>query len=226
MNAYSFWQVVQLSLFDLWGRVVAVLPEVVGALIVIILGLIIAPILGGIARKLVDVFKVDALAERMGVHEMIKGYSKKPSISRLIGRLVKWFFVLVFLMAAAEILGWTRITEFLNEIIFYIPQVLIAIVILVFGVIAGKFFEVIVVRSLQGAEAPIEHPELIGKVTRWAFVVFSVLAALLQLGVASSLIEILFAGFVLALALAFGLGGQEAAAKILLHFTPKVAKKK
>ena len=118
-------------------------------------------------------------------------------------------------MAAAEVLGWTRVTEFLNEIIFYIPQVLVAIVILVLSIIAGKFFETVVTRSIQGSNTPVEKPELLGVFTRWAFVVFGILAALLQLGIASTLIEILFGGVILALALAFGLGGRKKAEELL-----------
>ena len=128
-------------------------------------------------------------------------------------------------MAGAEVLKWDRITEFLNEIIFYIPQVLIAVVILVFGSIAGKFFESVVVRTLQGADAAVEDPALMGKITRWSFIVFAVLAALLQLGIAPSLIQILFAGVILALALAFGLGGREHASKLLDHLYSKPKKK-
>ena len=111
---------------------------------------------------------------------------------------------------------------FLNEIVFYIPQVLVAIVILVVSVISGKLFETIVTRSLRGANAPVGKPELMGVITRWAFVLFGALAALLQLGIAPSLIEILFAGIVLALALAFGLGGRKKAEELLDRIDEKV----
>ncbi|MFT5179574.1 MAG: hypothetical protein ACI9GH_000607 [Candidatus Paceibacteria bacterium] len=221
MQAYSFAQVVQISLLDLWGRVVGILPDLVGAIFIIFIGLLVAPIFGGCAKRLVDVLKIDQLAEKMGIHEMVKGYSNKLSVSRIVGKLVKWFFILAFVMAAAEVLQWDRITSFLEEIIFYIPNVLIAVIVLVFGVIAGKFFEIIVVRSLQGAEAPVNNPELLGKITRWSFVVFAVSAALIQLGVAQSLIAILFAGIVLALALAFGLGGRDHASNLLSHVCGK-----
>jgi small-conductance mechanosensitive channel len=118
-------------------------------------------------------------------------------------------------MAAAEVLEWDRITDFLNEIVFYIPNVLIAVVILVLGVIAGKFLDEVVVRSIKGSNTPVNNPEVIGAITRYALITFAVLAALIQLGIAPSLIEILFAGIVLAAALAFGLGGREKAAKLL-----------
>lgn len=215
MQVYSFAQVVQLTMLDLWGRVVSVLPDLIGAIVIVIFGLIVAPLLGGVVKKIIDVLKIDQLSQKVGVNDMFQGYSENLSISLLIGRLVKWFFILAFTMAAAEVLGWDRVTLFLNEIIFYIPQVLVAVVILVLAMIAGKFFETVVVRSIQGSNTPVDKPELLGVVTRWSFVVFGILAALLQLGIAPSLIQILFAGVVFALSLAFGLGGRKKAEEVL-----------
>jgi len=215
MNAYTFTDVIQFSLLDLWGRLIDILPDILGAIIVLLLGFIIAPILGGIVKKFFDVIKIDTLAEHAGLKEITTGYTQNFSISLFLGKIVKWFFVLAFVMAASEILGWERITQFLNEIIFYIPQVLIAIVILVFGVIAGNFFDVLVTRSLIGANAPVDNPQVMGKVTKWAFVLFAIMTAMLQIGIAPSLIQILFAGIVLSLALAFGLGGRDKAGELL-----------
>lgn len=224
--SYTFTQIIQLSLLDLWGRLVEVLPDIIGAIVVVLLGLIVAPILGGIVKKIFDIIRIDDLAEKSGIKEIVSGYSTKFSISLLLGKIVKWFFVIAFLMAAAEILGWNRVTEFLNEIVFYIPQVLIAVIILVFAVIAGNFFDAVVTKSLIGSNAPVDNPQIMGRLTKWSFVLFGVMAAMLQLGVAPSLIQILFAGIVLALALAFGLGGREKAGELLDYiWTPTPTKR-
>ncbi len=215
MSTYTFTQVIQLSLLDLWSRLIGILPDIIGAIIVLLLGFIVAPILGGIVKKVFDIIKIDTLAEKAGFKEITSSYSKDFSISLLLGKIVKWFFVLAFVMASAEILGWTRITQFLNEIIFYIPQVLIAVIILVFGVIAGNFFDVLVTRSLIGTKAPVGNPQVLGHITKWAFILFAVLASMLQIGIAPSLIQILFAGIILSLSLAFGLGGRAKAAELL-----------
>lgn len=225
MGAYSFAQVVQLSLLDLWGRLISILPNMISALVLIVFGLIIAPVLGGVVKKVIDLLRIDNLAHKVGIDDMLKGYSDKFSISLLIGKLVKWFFLLVFFLAAADILGWTRISQFINEIIFYIPQVLIAVIILVFGVIAGKFFETIVTQSIKGSNTPIDNPETIGKITKWVFIIFAALASMVQLGIAPSLIQIFFAGFILSLSLAFGLGGREKAAQLLDHIGGSTKKK-
>lgn len=218
---YSFAQVVQLSLYDLFAKTMGILPDIIGAIIIIVIGLIVAPIFGGIVKKLVDLLKIDALSEKVGLHEILKPFFKKPSIAIFLGKIVKWFFIVAFFMAAAEVLQWDRITEFLNEIVFYIPNVLIAVVILVLGAIAGKFLDEVIVRSLKGSNTPIDNPEILGKMAKVALILFSVLAAFIQLGIATSLIEILFAGIVLAMALAFGLGGREKAAELLSYIGKK-----
>lgn len=224
MSAYLFLQIVRVSLEDLLFRVLSILPDIVGAIIIIVLGLIIAPIIGGVVKRVIDILKIDHLAQKMGVNDMVKGYSKKFSVSSIVGRLVKWFIILAFILAASDVMGWERVSFFLNDIILYIPQVLIAVIILVFGVIAGKFFDVIVTRSLSGSNTPVDNPETLGAVTRWAFIIFAVLAALVQLGIAPSLIEILFGGLVLAIALSFGLGGRDKAAELLDHIGTKKKK--
>lgn len=226
MQVYSFAQIVQLTILDLWGRVLYVLPDLIGAIIILIFGFIVAPVLGALVKRFIDLLHIDTLSKKIGVNDVFQNYSDDFSVSLLIGKLVKWFFILAFTMAAAEVLGWTRITIFLNEIIFYIPQVLVAIVILVLAIIAGKFFETIVISSIKGSNTPIDKPEVLGSVTKWAFLIFGVLAALLQLGIATSLIQILFTGFVFALSLAFGLGGKKKVEEILDNLDTKVTKKK
>ncbi len=224
--SYTFTQIIQLSLIDLWVRLNSILPDIIGAIIVLLLGLIVAPILGGIVKKVFDIIRIDVLAEKAGLKEIVGGYTKNFSISLLLGKIVKWFFILAFVMAAAEILGWVRVTQFLNEIVFYVPQVLIAVVILVFAVIAGNFFDVLVTRSLIGSNAPVDNPQIMGKITKWAFVLFGVMAAMLQIGIAPSLIQILFAGIVRALALAFGLGGKTKAGELLDYMWSAPVEKK
>jgi hypothetical protein len=211
----TFSDVVTSSLYDLYFKMVGIVPSLIGALLIIVVGLIIAPIFGGIVKKIVDTFKIDDIAEKFGLLNILKPYFKKPSLSLFFGKLVKWFFMLAFFMAAADVLKWNQVTDFLNQVILYIPNVLIAAVILVIGLLAGKFVEEVTVRAVKGSNAPVNHPEILGKVSKAAIVIFASLAALIQLGIAASLIQILFAGVVFAMALAFGLGGRAKAEKVL-----------
>ena len=214
----SFAEVVTNSLVNLWNSVIAFTPELLGAFLVFVVGLIVAPIFGGVAKRLIKLTKIDSLSEKMGLTNTFENLGMSFTFSNVIGKLVKWFFLIAFLIAAMDILGWFRATEFLSEIVFYIPNVAVAVIMLAVGLIAGQFIQKIVVTGLKTSGTSIKSPELLGNIARWALIIFASLAALLQLGIAERLIEILFAGVVITLAIAFGLGGREKAAKFLDRF--------
>ena len=217
-NITSFSEAVTGSLINLWNSVIGFAPELIGAFVVLIFGIIIAPIFGNIVKRLVKLTKVDSLSEKTGLTDTFKNLGLSFTFSDIIGKLVKWFFLIAFLIAAMDILGWTSVTEFLKEIILYIPNVAVAIIILAVGLIASQFVQKAVVTGFKTSGVSIKNPELLGNIARWALVIFAALAALLQLGVAERLIEILFAGVIITLALSFGLGGKEKAARFLDRF--------
>ena len=211
-------EIVTNSLINLWDSVIEFVPELLGAFLVFTVGLIVAPILGRVAKRLVKLTKIDTLSEKMGLTNTFENLELRFTFSDVIGKLVKWFFLIAFLMAAMDILGWSRATEFLNQIVLYIPNVAVAVIMIAVGLIAGQFVQKIVITGLKTSGTSIKSPELLGNIARWALIIFAALAALLQLGIAERLIEILFAGVVITLALAFGLGGKEKAAKFLDRF--------
>ena len=217
-NITSFSDAVTNSLINLWDSVIGFVPELMGAFLVFILGLIVAPIFGSTVKRLVKLTRVDTLSEKTGLTGTFENLGLRFTFSDVIGKLVKWFILIAFLMAAMDILGWSRVTEFLNEIVLYIPNVAVAVIILAVGLIAGQFVQKMVVTGLKTSGATIKNPELLGSIAQWSLITFAALAALLQLGVAERLIEILFAGVVITLALAFGLGGREKAARFLDRF--------
>jgi hypothetical protein len=208
------------AFIDLWADVIGIVPELIAALAVFIIGLIVASITGRLMRKLVRFLKVDALAERMRVHETLGKIGIDLTFSDVLGTITKWFFIIVFLSASVEILGWTQIISFLNDVIRYIPMVLIAVIILAVGLIVASVVEGAVVRGLKSAKTPVESPETLGSVAKWAIVAFSVMASLTQLGVAEGLIEILFAGILLTLVISFGLAGKDKARVFLDKVMP------
>ena len=216
-NIIPFSEVVTNSLINLWDSVIGFAPELIGAFVILILGIIIAPIFGGIAKRLVKLTKIDTLSKKTGLSNTFENLGLHFTFSNVIGKLVKWFFLIAFLIAAMDVLNWTSVTDFLKEIMFYIPNVIVAIIILAVGLIAGQFVKKAVITGLK-TTGSIKNPELLGNIARWSLVVFATLAALLQLGIAERLIEILFAGVIITLALSFGLGGKEKAAKFLDRF--------
>ena len=140
---------------------------------------------------------------------------------------MKWFLILVFLMAATDILHLVQVTSFLNSIVLYLPNVIVAAVILAIAFLIGNFAYAVIKGSTK--IAGIVSATLLATIAKWAIVIFGLLAALIQLGVASSLINTIFIGFVAMLALAgglaFGLGGKDEAALILKKLRYEITEK-
>jgi hypothetical protein len=202
---------------DLWASFVDFLPNFFGALVVFLVGWIIAVAFGIIAARIILFLRVDRALEKMNFKSALERIGVSFAADRLIGWLVKWFFIIVFLIASADILGWQAITEFLRSVVLYLPNVLIAVVILLTGLVLGSFVGEIVKKAVGAAQ--LISGEFLAIVARWAIIVFAFMAALVQLGVASELIQTLFTGLVAMLALAgglaFGLGGKEVASRVL-----------
>lgn len=228
MNPIQTWgEAITSSLIDLWMRSVGFLPALIGALLVFFLGLIAAVALGKAAEKFIGVLKVDQVLEKMKIGEKFKGAGIKISISRFFGGLVKWFLILVFLMAATDILGLSQVTAFLNSIILYIPNLVVATIILAIAFLLGNFVYNIVRHSTRAAG--VMSATLLAAISKWAIVIFGLLAALVQLGIAVSLVNTLFIGVIAALALAaglaFGLGGKDEAAAIIKKLREEISER-
>ncbi|HEX7586666.1 MAG TPA: hypothetical protein VF390_03485 [Patescibacteria group bacterium] len=216
-----------MSLLSLWERFINFLPGLFGAAIVFILGWIIAVTLGKLVAKAVKAAKVDQAFEKIGAGKKIQEVGLSGSVSGFIGGLVKWFFILVFLLAAVDILKLEKVTTFLNSILLYIPNVVVAVIILAVVFLLGNFVYNIVKGSTRAAG--VMSATLLATISKWAIIVFGILAALIQLGIATSLVSTIFIGIIammsLAGGLAFGLGGKEEAAKILAKLREEMSGK-
>ena len=228
MNGIQNWgSAIMLSLTDLGQRLLDFLPALIGALIVFLAGWIIAVTVGKLVKKFLQTVQIDKAAAKIGWDGKFAGIEMNLSVSSVIAGLVKWFLILVFLMAAADILGLNEVTAFLNSILFYIPNVIVAVVILATVFLFGNFTESIVKGSTRAAG--VMSATLLAKVSKWAIIIFGIFAALIQLGVASSLVSTIFIGIIamlsLAGGLAFGLGGREEAALILRKIREDISEK-
>ncbi len=213
---FSTWgEAIILSLQNAWMKFVSFLPEIIGALIVLVIGLIVSSMLGKIAKKIFSYTKIDKMLEGTPLTKHLEEVGVKFSFAGLIGWIVKWFFIVVFLIAVADILNWQQINTFLSDIALYIPKVIVAILIMAIGLLVGNFVYRVVEKSVQVSKFSQSSGGFLASLAKWAIIIFSSLAALVQLGIASRLIEILFTGLVgmlsLAGALAFGLGGRDKA---------------
>jgi small-conductance mechanosensitive channel len=209
--------IVQVTFQDLWLQVISFLPELFGAIVVFIVGLVIAWALRVVVEKVVKALHVDELMEKLKVTDLFKKAGLKLHVGSLLGWIVKWFMIIVFLIAAADILGWSQITSFLNDVVAYIPNAIVAVVILLVGIVLGSFVYEIVEKAVQAAKLGGE--KLLAGIAKWSIFLFAFIAALQQLGIASQLLQTITTGLVAMLAigggLAFGLGGQDHAKKFL-----------
>lgn len=226
MNYFQTWnEAITASIQNLWSQIIAFVPSLFGALLVLIVGLILSSILSKLAHKIVELTKVDSLVHKIDGAKKMDEMGVKINISNLIAWLVKWFFIIVTLIAVVNILKLTEVSKFLQDVANYIPNVVVAVVILAIGLVVGQFVHDIVERSAKASKVTTHTAHSLSAVAKWALVVFSLMASLTQLKVAPELIQILFTGLVammaLAFGLSFGLGGKEQASKWLEKMTMK-----
>ncbi len=205
------------SLKSVWQSFIEFLPTLLAALIVFIIGWIIAIFLGKVANRIIKTIKLDTLLAKLGFKKALAKAKLKLDSGKFFDELVKWFFIIVFLMTAVDILGLTEVTLFLKTILFYIPNVIIAAIVLLAAVIVANFMQRIVKASADAAG--LSSSGAVGGITKWAILVFGFVIALTQLGIATALIQTIVIGLIAMLALAgglaFGLGGKDWATRIL-----------
>lgn len=212
------------SFQGLFYGLVAFLPNLVAAIIIFIIGWLIGAGLARVVEQVIAAIKVDQALRAAGVERVIERAGWKMNAGAFLGTLVKWFFIIVFLVAALEVLGLTQVTAFLTTVVLgYLPQVIVAVLILLVAAVVAEAAQ----RVVRGAAsaAHMKSANFLGAIARWAIWVFALLAALDQLGV-SPFIQTLFTGLVVALALAFGLafglGGQAAAARAIERMSKEI----
>jgi len=205
------------SLKTIWSSVIGFLPTFLAALIVFIVGWLIAVFLGKIVNRLIKASKLDSLLERLGFAQALAKAKLRLDSGKFFEELVKWFFIVVFLMTATDILGLSQVTLFLNTILLYLPNVVVAAIVLLIAVIVSNFMYRVVKASAD--TAGLASSSVVAAIIRWAILIFGFIIALSQLGIASNLLQTVVIGLIAMIALAgglaFGLGGKDMATRIL-----------
>lgn len=209
--------IVRESLLTLWTGVAGFVPRLVAAMVVFLVGWFIAVFLGKIAWHIVKALRVDSALTKVGFRQAWERGGFRLDTPKFFYELVKWFFIVVFLMAATNILRLDQVTEFLRTVVFYLPNVIVAAIILLIGILVAKFLEGLVRASVKAAG--LVSANFLGALTKWAVFIFTLLVVLSQLRVADDIVRIVIVGFVaaaaLALGLAFGLGGVKHADEVI-----------
>ncbi|MFA5208379.1 MAG: hypothetical protein WC428_07085 [Candidatus Paceibacterota bacterium] len=210
-----------------WEEMLLFLPNLIAAIIIFILGWFIAIWIGKLIAQILNKLKFDSVFEKTGWREALSNADVKVNPSSFIGAICKWILVVVFLMIVTDIMGWVAFAGLLAKIIAWMPNLLVAIIILVVAIIIADIVEKLVKVSTK--KMGISSVNFLGSVVKGALYVFAGLAVLLQLGVTPEIVKVLVMGFVgtltLALGLSFGLGGKDAAARIIEDVRKRVSDK-
>jgi hypothetical protein len=205
------------SLQNLWWGVINYLPNLVGALIVLVIGLIVAAGLAALVQKILEGIRLDTFLEKIGLQPIFERAGLKLRAAYFFGMLVYWFVIIAFLLAVADSLQLYALSEFLTAVLNYLPNVIAAVLIMLAALVLAHFLRKLVTASVMGAK--LHSGPFLGTVTWWAITVFGFLTALAQLNIATAIIQTIVTGFIAMLALAgglaFGLGGKDYANHLL-----------
>lgn len=198
------------------------LPQFLAGLLILIVGLLISSVVKQVVLGFFGLLKLEQVAKEAKL---------SPAIDvkvwpQLIAELLRWTILILFLVSAVETWGIRRVGEVLNQLLLYLPNVFIAVVLGMIGVVVGNLASDLVRHSSKSVGA--HSAGTLATLARYAVFVFTALVVLHQLGVAADLIRILFTGFVAMLALAgglaFGLGGQDTARDVLRGLRDRLEK--
>ncbi|MDD5738985.1 MAG: hypothetical protein PHY72_03645 [Candidatus Pacebacteria bacterium] len=212
------------ALQSFWGGFISFVPKLIGAAIVFIVGWLISVWIGKLIALILKKAKFDSIFEKAKWQEAMEKAEFKMDMSEFVGSLIKWILIIVFLLAAVEILGMTQFAGFLSGIVAWLPNVVISVAIFIVAVVAADFFEKMM-KAFVG-KMNVKFVGMAGAIVKWAVWIFALLAILGQLGIAPEIIQILVTGvvalIVIAGGLAFGLGGKDMAKETLDNLKEKL----
>src|SRR3989338_882100 len=218
MGQESYQSVTLAALQNLYDKFISWAPNLLAAVVVLILGWLLAIFLSKLVLKVLEAVKIDSLANQLGLESLAERAGRKLSLSGLGAWIVKWFFFIGSFVAAAEILGLSQVSTFLyDDVLGYAGSVVVAAAIFLLGLLAANFFSGLVETVVKASQ--LHAANAMAAVTKWAIIVFTVIAVLSQLGIATDFLHDLFRAVIAMVAIAgglsFGLGGQNAAKRWL-----------
>jgi len=208
---------------EMLTRIMAYLPVLLGALVILIVGWIVAKAIKRIVDWLLKVVRFDTLADKAGISGILRKGDLTVSAREVVSSIVYWLIIIMVLVMAVDALGLPKGSDVLAGLFAYVPKVIAALLVLVVAMFLASFVSGIV--RVAAGNAKLPKPELLASICRWAIIIFAVTISLAQLGIAPLLVtatfNIILGGVCLALALAFGLGGKDAAARYLEELKAK-----
>lgn len=215
---YSWSDVFNQSLMMMWGSFMQFVPKLIIAILLFIIGWIVASLVAKAFEQVIGVLKVDKLFASLGTHNLLGQAGLNLNTGRFVGQVVRWFIIIAFLLPSLSLLGLDFVALFLkDDVLGFLPKVFVAAFILIIATIVSDALSKFIVAGSKTMNIHSAH--MLGTIAKYAVWVFALIIALGQLGIAETYMNTLFAGIIgmLALggALAFGLGGKDAAARFI-----------
>jgi hypothetical protein len=207
-------------------QIAAFLPRLLQALVVVVVGWLFAKAVRFAVDRALRAVNFNVLTERAGTDNFLKQAGMRGDTTTLFGIVAFWVVILATLIIAFDGLGLTYITDLLGRVVLFTPKLLIAMLIVVFGSYCARFVGNAVLSYCLDAQIP--DADILGRVVRYLILTFVVMIALSQVEIGGDIVQrtflIILAGVMLALALAFGLGGKNWAAAMLQRWWPQNGK--
>jgi len=192
------------------------LPKLLLAMVVLFIGWIIAKVLRAAAVRLFKVLRIHEAAEKAGIESFLSKGGLGFTMTTLLGQIVYWFVILITLLFAIDILGLPAVEQILDKVVGYIPKVFVAVVLIIFGSLLGRFVQSTL--SAYFRNIGMATGEIVATTAHYIILIFVVIAAFEQLEIGGTILpatlQIILAGFALAFGIAFGWGAKDVAKEI------------
>lgn len=213
-------EILQQSYTTFSEQLVAFIPKLLGAIIILILGWVVAKIIRSLVIKLLGVLRFEKITEKAKVEKFLQDGGIKSTSIQIIGAMFYWLIILIVILAAFDTMGITVASELFNEIILFIPNIIVASFILIFGFFLATLVSQVAVTYLSNIK--VRHADMIGNFIQYAFILFVISVTLTQLNIGKEIITLtfllLFGAICLAFAISFGLGAKDHASEIIEKF--------
>lgn len=211
------------SLTSFWTELASFVPKLIAALVLLFLGWLLAKVARTAIMRLLRMLNFDKVTEKSGLEAFLKHADLEVSVASILGNLVYWLIILVMIVTVANSLGLHMVAELFNKVVLYIPNVIVAILVLVFGTILARFINRIVFAWLNNVG--FSGALTVSTFSEYAMMIFVFFIAMEQLQIANELLTaafvIAFGAIGLAFAIAFGLGAKDWAGKVIDQATSK-----
>lgn len=211
------------SLNQFWVQLVNFVPKLLAVVVILFFGWVIAKLVRTAMKRILELIQFDKFAQKSGLEAFMSSGNVNVTLSSIISQVMYWLVIIMFVITGANMLGLSEVAQLLHDLAAYLPRIILAILVMIFGTLLARFINRLVFAWLHSIK--FERALVVSTSVEYGIQILALFVALEQLGIGvqliNSLFVIVFGAIFLALALAFGLGGREWAAKTIEELSNK-----